>query len=118
MKKLILLTALSCQISLAVQTVKKGDLVPHDGVLFTQEEEYKLRIISQERDYLEKKSEILQNQNELLDSKVKLWLDQSESLSKSLIEQQNESFWKNAGFFGLGVLATVGVVFAVKGAVK
>jgi hypothetical protein len=98
--------------------LNKGQPAPFTGILFTPEDDKKLRDMYIEKEALEKKFTYIQEDNKLLLDKSKLWQDQSEVLSKRLVEAQNDSFWKKSMFFALGVIATVGAAYAVKGATR
>lgn len=123
MKKLILSTCLALTSTHAfadplVSELKQGQPAPFPGILFGYDEELKIRKDVQKLEIFQERVTLLETENDLLSKKVKLWMDQSESLSKTVVQSYNDSFWKKAGFFALGTLATIGVAYAVKGATK
>lgn len=96
----------------------KGQTAPFTGILFSKDDELKLRDINEEKISLERRLKWTQDDNTLLGSERDLWRTSSENLSKTLVDSQNDSFWKKSAYFALGVLATVGAAYAVKGATR
>jgi len=120
MKRLFLISLVLSNMVLAEgpTDLKKGDQAPYAGTLFSTEDEKKLRQMREDSEYFKKKAELLSIDNKFLEDKSSLWMNQSKELSKQLVSSQNDSFWKKAAFFALGVAATVGAAYAVKGATK
>ena len=120
-----LLVAFSFQAVGQVTYIQKDTPAPFNGYLFTPERELKIRTELMEKDYLLKQIDLeasirdnLRNQLTLTEDQTKLWRGESERLAKELTSRRDRSFWVNVGFFGLGVLATVGAAYALKQATK
>lgn len=98
--------------------LKKGQPAPFSGVLFTDEDEQKLRIIYLNNDFLTQKDTLLEDQNATLQKQVTLWNGQATTNAQQLAEAQSDTFWKKAAFFALGMVATIGAGLALKAAAK
>lgn len=108
----IALLSLNCAAQ-GVVVLKKGDVVPFDGVLFSKEREKQLRLAVEERDYYQKSTLQLKdlgvlNQKEIdvLASRVENYQKQSVILADRVVASENSGFVQNFLYFGLGVLAT------------
>ena len=116
MKKPIFTLLLVANIASAQTTIKAGTPAPYDGVLFDNASEQKLRDMALENEAFVKKFAILNDQNTMLDSQVKIWKDQSLQLSKEVYDSRKDSNWRFSGGFLAGAIVTVVLAMAVKGA--
>lgn len=96
-----------------VTLVYKGNVVPHDGFLFTREDADLVRIDRLERDMLKEKSASLersldlQTKNlELSNNSVDLLMKRNDHLSQALQEGRVTTTIERVTWFALGVLAT------------
>ncbi len=93
-----------------VKVVKKGELVPYDGVLFPKEKEREIRT---ELETFEKKIITLRKLNDLnekeidiLQKRVELYHKKSVELADREVKQESNSFVKSAIYFVSGALLT------------
>ncbi len=128
MKAFLLLCLLFTQTTLACNPVlhlNKGAVAPCEGYIFSLPAELDNRKSLEEFKYLKLVNEnniklinLKDTQVSLLSSQVKLWQDQSTTLSKQLVDRENSSFWHNTLYFVLGAAVTTGLAFAVNKATK
>lgn len=117
-KKLILCTALICNQVFAdcptnVQPIKKGDVATCDGFLFTKDAE---KTAASDRDdaiyykklsdKLQEKSDLDDQQSKILNNRLKLYINESQSLAKSSAQKDNTETLYRFGYFVVGVLVT------------
>lgn len=127
-KYLILYSMILSQAALAcdpVKYVKKGEVAPCTGYLFTPDKELEVRKTIEElktsRFIIENNAKLINLKDEnlsLTNTQLKLWQDQSSMLSKQLVDRENSSFWKSTFYFVLGAAVTTGLAFAVNKATK
>jgi len=126
MKLFLLISMFTINVAMAeVKFIEKDKPAPYSGFLFSPTAELENRLKLMDLEYFKN---LTNNQNKLIDLKnketellaeqVKLWKDQSESLSKELTRKENYSFWKNLLYFGLGAAITTTIVFGVNKASK
>jgi hypothetical protein len=118
MKLLMVLILLVAQPSYAkcpddVQVINKGQVANCDGLLFSPEASKKVDETQQDAEYYKSLSSKLQirydlviKEQEILDRRLKLYVDQSNTLAKEVIDKDNMDKWQKLGYFTLGVLAT------------
>lgn len=122
MKLLMVLVLLATQTSYAgcpddVQVINKGQVANCDGLLFSPEASKKVDETQQDAEYYKSLSAKLQvrhdymlKEQEILDRRLKLYVDQSQTLATELVHKENQDKWQKVVYFGLGVLAT-GIAF-------
>lgn len=103
MKHFILaITLLFSLNSFGVQTVKKGEEVPHDGVLFTHKEEKELRKTNEQKIRLEdlriQQDEVIKIQQQRIDN-YKVYYDETKN-------QRSLTKWEKVLYFTGGVVAS------------
>lgn len=110
---ILILTIQSVFAEDSVKYVNIGDPAPFSGYLFSVEKEKRLRLMDQEFDLCNRKSELLsqyatkQEQIMLLsDKKIALYETQIDRLSKQVVEQRDATFWQNAFYFIGGAVLT------------
>lgn len=96
-----------------IQVLNKGQVANCDGLLFSPEASKKVDENQEDLKHYKTLSEKLQvrqdymnKENEILDKRLKLYVDQSNGLAERLISQENRSGWEKAFYFGLGVIVT------------
>lgn len=116
MKYLILFLLSFNLLAQDIVVLKKGDVVPFDGVLFSKEKELQLRQLTLDKQALEKQNETLnklfefqQKEIEITTARIILHQEQNNILADKVVRQQENTFWQNVAYFGLGVVIT-GVV--------
>jgi hypothetical protein len=100
MKYIILLTIFVSNIALGVTPIKKGEVSPHDGYIFTVEEEKALRTRDMQRIKLEELNTLKDQKIELQNEKIKI-----------LESHISTSSYTKYGYFALGVLTTIGSLY-------
>lgn len=110
--KIILCFILSSSLAYSqdVKVVKKGEVVPFDGVLFTKELEKDIR---NDVKNLEKRNEVLTKLNEvnnkeidILNNRLELYQKKSKELAEREVKSERETFFKNTFYFISGALLT------------
>lgn len=98
--------------------VRKGDLVPFDGILFSEKKANEVRYQLIKLDNLEKINEsydktiVLYKKNEdYKNEQLSVLLQRNDDLAKSLQSSQTTSNWERILWFTLGVVATTGAVY-------
>jgi hypothetical protein len=101
-----------------VQVINKGQVANCDGLLFSPEASKKVDETQQDAEYYKSLSAKLQirhdymlKEQEILDKRLKLYVDQSNTLAKEVIDKDNSDKWQKLGYFALGVLATGAAVY-------
>ncbi len=110
MKFLILILSINLCFAEDVKVVKKGEVVPFDGVLFSKELERQIR---NDKIILEEKVRILKSINELniehnsvLSSRLDLYQKKTTQLIEMNDKIEKSTFIQNAGYFVAGALIT------------
>lgn len=105
-----------------IQVINKGDIANCSGLLFSPEASKKVDENQQDAEYYKKLNDQLYKRRDLsikevetLDKRLKLYMDQSETLARQLYKKEKEDKWQKVIYFSLGVIAT-GI--AVKGAAE
>jgi hypothetical protein len=113
MKYLLLLLLSLNAIAQDVVTVKKGDTVPFDGVLFTKEKELEVRKEVLEKDFLQKKASLLEElgkvQKEELDisnKRIEIYQARAQEMADREVKSESREFLKNALYFTAGAVLT------------
>jgi len=96
-----------------VQVITKGQAAPCDGILLSPTASKKVDEDQQDLKYYKSLSEKLQvrqdysnKENEILDQRLKLYIDQSQTLASELSRQKNYSELQKYGYLLLGVIIT------------
>lgn len=107
--------ARAVECSTSVQVIKEGEPAPCSGFLFSDEAEKRAAEARDDVKYygklvpkLEKKIELEIQRNGILENRLDLYMDQTETLAKRNAKIEDRSFWKHVGFFFLGGLAMYG----------
>lgn len=116
MKKLLtflIIGILTITNSFGASAIKKGDPAPHDGVIFTNVEANELKGEVQEKDILKKLNLSLnksldysKQNNEILQKKTDVLMEQNNKLATRLYEARDVSNLERILWFGLGVVGT------------
>ena len=116
MKYLLILLFSFNAVSQDVVTVKKGDTVPFDGVLFTKERELQIRKEVLEKDFLLKKNALLEELGKLqkdeidvVNKRIDVYQKRTQEMADREVRQENLDFWKSAFYFTAGALI-VGII--------
>jgi len=117
----LILLSLSNQVFADVLYITKGTPAAFDGFLFDTEKGKQVKQRLVERDYFEKLSQSLTIQVNLYEGietrsneKYKILMDRNDDLSKNLNAERSLGNWERLGIFGLGVLATILVLYGVQ----
>lgn len=119
--KLILISLLSFNcMAQNVATVKKGEPVPFDGVLFSKDKELEIRKEVLEKDFLEKKVNLLEElgrtqekELEIANKRTILYREQSKEFADREVTSENTSFLKGILYFTAGALLTGALSYGV-----
>jgi hypothetical protein len=97
--------------------VKKGDITPFDGVLFTKELEKDIREdvqkLNRRNEVLTKLNEVNEKEIDILTKRIVLYQDKSRELVDREIKSERDSFIKNAAYFLSGALLTGLITYGV-----
>lgn len=110
--KLLLSFFLSCSIAFAdeVKVVKKGDVVPYDGVLFTKEKEREIRTeieVSEKKIItLKRLNDLNEKEIELLNRRIELYQRKTKEIVDLQLQEDKYGNVKNALYFISGALIT------------
>lgn len=103
-----------------VQVIQKGQEANCDGFLFSDEAEKKAAQAIEDSKYYKKLNERLEQRKkltdkeiEVLDKRLKLYIEQSETLAERLNKRETQNSWERVLWFSLGIVVTG---LAVKGA--
>lgn len=95
---LLLSFLLSFQV-LAAQNIRKGEVAPYDGMIFTEQEAD--QITKDHQQFLQ-----LKDLQILYKEKIEIQNQRINNLKEYVEDDKNLTFWGKALYFGLGVLAT------------
>lgn len=105
--------AISSDCQESVSLIEKGSVAKCTGYLFSPEAEeqaasdhYDARYYKLLNKKLTDRSKLVEEQNNILDKRLKLYMDQSHVLSQELQRKETVSTWKQIGWFVLGVGVT------------
>jgi hypothetical protein len=103
--------ASDCQES--VTLLDKGTPAPCTGFLFSPDAEAQAASDARDAKYyklinekLELRHDLMLEQNEILDKRLKLYMDQSHTLATELHKKESRSTWEKVGWFVLGIGVT------------
>lgn len=125
MNKLVLILLIPSILLADVQYLEKGKSAPYDGFLLPSDKANEMKVNTIERDSYKllyestTKSLNLQKQNfDYQEDKIKLYMDQNDSLAKNLYAERNVSDWTKVLWFGIGVAASILTLYGVKQVTK
>lgn len=97
----------------SVTLIEKGATAQCTGFLFSPEAEAQAAQDNADSKYYKLTNEKLvyrqglqEKQNEILDKRLKLYMDQSHVLAQELQRKESNSKWENVLWFSLGIIAT------------
>lgn len=97
----------------SVQPLKKGEVANCNGLLYSPEADDQAAKDHLDAKYykeinlrLEKRKELTDKEIEILDKRLNLYVDQSQTLADQLAKKESTTKWERVLWFGLGVLAT------------
>lgn len=97
----------------SVQALEKGQPAPCTGLLYSEEADKKAAQDHEDAKFykdlnlrLEQRKELTDKEINVLDKRLKLYIDQSETLAERLHKRESQTKWEKALWFGFGVLAT------------
>jgi hypothetical protein len=97
-------------ISADVKTVKKGDTVPFDGVLFTKELEKSIRediqVNERKINILTKLNDLNEKEIDILTKRLVVHQKVASEFATREVNSENNAFWKNALYFISGAVIT------------
>jgi hypothetical protein len=93
-----------------VKVVKKGEVVPFDGVLFTKELEKDIREdvikLKKRNEILTKINEVNEKEIDIVTKRLSLYQSKSKELADREVQAERDQFIKNALYFLSGALIT------------
>lgn len=110
--KLMITFILSFNVAFAndVKVVKKGEVVPFDGVLFTKELEKDIRndiqILNKKVNTLTKINDINEKELDIVNKRLALYQNKADELTKREVKSERDSLVKNTLYFLSGALLT------------
>jgi hypothetical protein len=97
----------------AVSVINKGDKAVCDGILLSPEASKKADEAVQDAKYYKMLSEKLIERQQytdkeinILDKRLKLYMEESNTLATQLVHKDNADKWQKIVYFGLGVVVT------------
>lgn len=106
MKKLIAFLLVFSASANEVKYIKKDAPAPYDGYLFDIEAEQKVQYKLLERNQFEQQIKLYEENTVIYKAQMDDWKNIAQENTERLIKLERNTFWQNALFFGLGVLAT------------
>lgn len=92
------------------KVVKKGDIVPFDGVLFTRELEKDIRndlqTLQKRNEVLTKLNDVNNKEIDILNKRLDLYQNKAKELADREVRTEKETFIKNSIYFISGALIT------------
>jgi hypothetical protein len=110
--KFILTLLISCNFVFAeeVKIVRKGEIVPYDGVLFSKDKEKEVRTdldVSEKKIItLKKLNELNEKEIEILDKRLQLYQKKSTELAELQVKNEKHTSIQNVVYFISGALIT------------
>lgn len=96
-----------------VVPIKKGDPAPCNGFYFPDNAEKEAAQAKKDAEYFsdladayQKKSELQTDENNVLEQRLKLYMDTTQNLSKDLAQRDNTDSLYRFLYFGLGIVVT------------
>lgn len=109
----------------SIQIISKGQVANCDGALLSPEALKKADEAIQDSKYykalterLYQRQELTSKEIDILDKRLKLYMDQSQVLASQLTSKQNEDKWQKVIYFSLGVVATGISVYAASQVIR
>lgn len=122
---LIFLTSVSNSFAQDVVELKKGEIAPFTGLLFTEAKAKDIKFVYEERDSFKlmldsaNRSLTLMNSNlSLKDEQLNITTTQNTVLAKELRDQRGFNNWERFGWFGAGVVTALITFYAAKQATR
>lgn len=89
-----------------VKYIKEGEPAPYDGYIFDLEAEQKNQYKLLERNQFEQQIKLYEENTIIYKAQMDDWKNIAQNNTERLIKLERNTFWQNALFFGLGVVAT------------
>ena len=93
-----------------ITLIEKGTPTPCTGFLYSpyadaqaEADHRDLKYYKLINERLTERQELMQKQSQILDKRLKLYMDQSHSLSQELQQKESRSEWSKIGWFFLGI---------------
>jgi hypothetical protein len=103
-----------------IQQLKKGDVANCEGLLFSKDAAKNVANTQDEAKHYKELSDLLYKRQELttkdisiLDKRLHLYMEQSNTLATQLYKKEQDNKWQKFLYFGLGVLATGAAFYGV-----
>lgn len=116
---LIFLLSINC-FAEDISYLKKGEVAPFDGVLFSKEKELQLRQLKYDKDATQTQNKIMQqiiDQQEkeinIQSKRIEVYQNQANVLAKDITDYKTNRFWQNTVYFIAGVAITGLVTYGV-----
>lgn len=105
--------------------LKKGDIAPFEGFLFSRELEASNRLRLLDADLYKQldisNQKIIQyhvQEKDILKQQADLYRNHADNMAKQLVKAEDRSFWRNTLFFITGAVLTTAITFGVRQATK
>lgn len=89
-----------------VKYIEKDTPAPYTGYIFDLEAEQKNQYKLLERNSFESQIKLYEENSKLYEAQMNQWKGVAQENTERLIKLERNTFWQNALFFGLGVVAT------------
>ncbi len=89
-----------------VKYIQKGQEAPYTGYIFDLEAEQKNQFRLLERDNFEKQISLYKENEKIYEANSDMWQKVATENTERLVKLERNTFWQNALFFTLGVVAT------------
>ncbi len=107
MKQLLIFWLISSMaIADSVKHINKGESAPYEGYIFDIEAEQKNQFRLLERDSFEKQIGLYKENEKIYEANSIMWQKVATENTEKLVKLERNTFWQNALFFTLGVVAT------------
>lgn len=114
---LFLLLSFSAQAG-EIKLLKQEEKAPFAGYLFDYEEEQKVRLQLLEKDNMAKQISLYKENEKIYESNGLMWQKLATENTERLVKLERNTFWQNALFFGLGVVATSALAIGLSKGLK
>jgi hypothetical protein len=113
MRLLLLLAFLTSNLYAEVQYIKKGDITPYEGYLFSVDAERKNRAELIMKDNMTTQIKLYEENEKIYERQVYMWKNVATENTERLLKMERNSFWQNSLYFTLGVVVTGAIAIGV-----
>jgi len=114
MKKLLFLLLFPLMLNAdEVKYLKKGEITPYEGYLFSLEAEKHNRSELIMKDNMTLQIKLLEENEKIYERQVYMWKNVATENTERLLKMERNSFWQNSLYFTLGVVVTGAIAIGV-----